>query len=128
MPPRTRKAAAAKPATVEDETPLFEFEGTASDPEDVVLLFRLNGRAYYCPRKPSAGLALEYLEIVATRGEAAATAWFLPKVLGRDAYEALIKHPGLTLVDLARLVAVIQKLVMGDADDPKALQALSGRI
>src|ERR1044072_6913623 len=58
-------------------------------------VFELDGDLYQIPKKPSAGLALGYLEKQSPLGADAAVYWMMVKMLGEEAFEALRDHPDL---------------------------------
>lgn len=76
-------------------------------------LFRLNGEEYLIPAKPSAGMALGYLEIQTVRGPDAAIHWMMTEMLGQDGYDALQNHPALPRETLDKIIQRVEKKVLG---------------
>lgn len=114
---------AAEWALSEDRVPVFtvtrehDDEGNPLAEPEVV--------AYTMPRKPNPGIALRFLKMARTMGDAASS-WLIETAVGEDGYEALIEEFA-TLPDDADPVAIlqsitekIQRIVMGGLESPKA--------
>lgn len=76
-------------------------------------VFELDGELYQIPKRPSAGMALGYLEVQTQRGPDAAIHWMMIKVLGEEGYEALRDHPELERGELDAIINHIEKRVLG---------------
>jgi hypothetical protein len=60
-----------------------------SETVDTVHVFSIDGDEYHMPADPPANVGLQFVDVLGTRGEAAATAWLLREMLG-DGYDALL--------------------------------------
>lgn len=109
--------AAAKWALSEDRLPVFSVvrpvpddapEGT--EPETVT---------YTMPAKPNPGLALRFLKMARTMGDAASS-WLIETAIGEEGYEALadelINYEGDPTKLLQGIAEKIQKVAMGGLD------------
>jgi hypothetical protein len=90
---------------------------TADDgaPVQGVRLFSIDGPPYYVPAVPSASLALQFMaryraDPIAGQG------WVLEELLGAEAYRALAGYKQLKAKDLARLIQIALRLVMGTVE------------
>jgi hypothetical protein len=81
-----------------------------------VSLFTLNGVDYLIDAEPDASLVLQYLLIVSSRGQEAASAILLQGVLGEEAYQALMNYKGLTMGMLSAVMKAVQTHVLGSAE------------
>jgi len=118
----TARKTAAKPkpptTTEPEEVPMLEIT-TESEVEPVrKLLFKLDGEPIYGTVVGEAWMSLEYLEVVAEKGQDFAMTWLLRTVLGEEGYAALRRRKGLKLSHLGQIVAICQKLILGDEDEP----------
>lgn len=76
-------------------------------------LFRLNGEEYLIPAKPSAGMALGYLELQTKQGPDAAIHWMMVEMLGQEGYDILRDHPSLEREQLDKIIQRVEKKVLG---------------
>ena len=76
-------------------------------------VFELDGDLYQIPAKPSAGLALGYLEKQSTLGADAAVYWMMVEMLGEEGFEALRDHPDLEREQMDAIIGHIEKKVLG---------------
>lgn len=79
---------------------------------------------YTMPRKPNPGIALRFLKMARTMGDAASS-WLIETAIGEEGYEALadelINYEGDPQKLLQAITEKIQKVVMGGLDGgPKA--------
>lgn len=79
---------------------------------------------YTMPRKPNPGIALRFLKMARTLGDAASS-WLIETAIGEEGYEALsdelINYEGDPTALLQGIAEKIQKVVMGGLDaGPKA--------
>jgi hypothetical protein len=86
----------------------------------MVDLFEVDGVMYQVPRKPSAGIALKYLEATEQVGEGAANLYVLREMLGEDGYTALSDCKTLTDEHLKWVAETVVGLVLGTVEAPKA--------
>ena len=128
----TKKAAAKKSAPPRpSSTALAALGGDApfeplqlsSAPEEapeLVDLFAVDGTMYSVPRKPSASIALRYLDAAENLGPQAANLYVLREMLGDEGYNALSTCKGLTDTQLTWVVETVHGLVLGTIEAPKA--------
>lgn len=76
-------------------------------------LFELNDEIYQIPAKPSAGMALGYLERQTEMGPDAAIHWMMVEMLGQEGYDALKNHPTLDREILDKIIGKVEKKVLG---------------
>lgn len=76
-------------------------------------LFELNDEVYLIPQKPSAGMALGYLERQTEMGPDAAVHWMMVEMLGQEGYDALKNHPTLDREVLETIINKVEKKVLG---------------
>jgi hypothetical protein len=76
-------------------------------------LFELNDEVYLIPKKPSAGMALGYLERQTEVGPDAAIHWMMLEMLGEEGYDALKNHPTLERETLDQIIGKVEKKVLG---------------
>src|SRR3546814_12578970 len=76
-------------------------------------LFELNDEIYLIPKKPSAGMALGYLERQTETGPDAAIHWMMVEMLGPEGYDALKNHPTLDRDVLDTIIQKVEKKVLG---------------
>lgn len=92
---------------------------TEASPVETVELFSIDGKSYSIEKKPRVNVALKYLKIARNEGADAAGAFLLEKLLGEEAYEALLDYDDLTPENLAAIVEAAQKATLGDLETPK---------
>lgn len=120
----TATVTAVKPATVPD-IPVLRLTPAGDGEPRRVPLFYIGDREYTVDPEPGAEIALEYLEISATRGQEAAMQYILVEMLGEDGWRALRTFRKLKSADLAHIIGALTTLVLGQLEAPKA-QAASG--
>lgn len=98
----------------------LRLSSTPSEPPQMVDLFEVDGVMYQVPRKPSASISLQYLDVIEKYGESAANLYILREMLGPDGYKALSTCKTLDSGHLEWLVETIQGLVLGTVEAPKA--------
>lgn len=76
-------------------------------------LFELDDEIYQIPKKPSAGMALGYLERQTEQGPDAAIHWMMTEMLGEEGYGALRDHPSLDREVLDKIISKVEKKVLG---------------
>lgn len=76
-------------------------------------LFELDDEIYQIPKKPSAGMALGYLERQTEQGPDAAIHWMMTEMLGEEGYGALRDHPNLDREILDKIIGKVEKKVLG---------------
>jgi hypothetical protein len=86
----------------------------------MVPLFYIDDREYCIPAKPGLNIALQALHVRRTQGEDAAVDYMLEKVLGAEGYRALREYDELEPGDLMQILQVVNELVMGAMEFPKA--------
>lgn len=96
-------------------------ELTTKAPADrrMVDLFSIDGKIYQIPVKVGANIALGYMTFVRTHGQEAAMGWALEKVLGEEAYTALMNCDDLQAEDLEAIMEAVHTNVMGAVENPK---------
>lgn len=93
---------------------------TANQPTDEKIhVFSIDDTDYFMPKYVPASLALQVLDKMRTTNENAALAWVLEKVLGTEAYQALLNCPTLSAADLKRVMKVVTEHVLGQLEDAK---------
>lgn len=98
---------------------MLEFKTKAPAERELVDLFSIDGTIYRMPVKVGANVALGYMKLVRTHGQEAAMGWALEKVLGEDAYTALMNCDDVGQEDLETIMQVVHDNVMGDVEAPK---------
>lgn len=88
--------------------------------ETRVPLFYIDDREYSVSSKPGLNVALKFLSIARAQGEGMAIDYALGKLLGPEGYSALLDYDELTPDQLKQIMDVVQKLVMGALEIPKA--------
>jgi len=76
-------------------------------------LFELDDEVYLIPQKPSAGMALGYLERQTEQGPDSAVHWMMTEMLGAEGYGALRDHPDLDREVLDTIIQRVEKKVLG---------------
>jgi hypothetical protein len=103
--------------SVNDFTPIVLNPTKTADGEAVEVemepVFELDGDLYQVPVKPSAGLALGYLEMQSTQGPDAAVYWMMVEMLGEEGFNALKNHPDLERDQMDAVIQFIEKKVLG---------------
>lgn len=98
-------------------TPIVLKSTKTEDGSDVEVemtpVFELDGDLYQIPARPSAGLALGYLEIQSTQGPDAAIYWMMTEMLGQEGFDALKNHPELEREQMDSIISYIEKKVLG---------------
>lgn len=97
---------------------LDEREVTHVD-EERIDVFTYAGTTYTVPANPDATFALKYLRFARERGEDAAAAYLLERMLGDDGYEALSAVPDLDEASLLTIFNVCLELALGAMNAPK---------
>lgn len=85
-------------------------------------LFSIDGTVYQMPVKVGANIALGYMKLVRTHGQEAAMGWALEKVLGTEAYDALMGCDEVEPDDLEAIMKAVLDNVMGTVEVPKGKQ------
>lgn len=76
-------------------------------------LFSINGVTYQIPARVGANISLGYMKLARERGDMIAIGWAAEKVLGEQAYSALMECDDLEQEDLEAVLAVVHKKIMG---------------
>jgi hypothetical protein len=97
---------------------VLELKGNTTERE-MVDLFSIDGQVYQMPVRVGAGIALGYMKLVRTHGQEAAMGWAMEKVLGTEAYDALINCDELEPADLEAVMSVVHDNVMGAVEAGK---------
>lgn len=79
-------------------------------------LFKLNGRDYKVEAKPSVSLALRFLDDLNKKGEDLAVAAMLPRLLGDEAWQALLDTEDLKMEEFQAIAEAASKLLLGGVD------------
>ncbi|MCW0214366.1 MAG: hypothetical protein OJJ54_13485 [Pseudonocardia sp.] len=79
-------------------------------------LFSIDGVEYTVPKTVSVGLALKYFKSARLYGVDMAIADVLETVLGSAGYDGLTNYEGLTPEDLAAVIDVVTKKMLGAMD------------
>ncbi|WP_149264296.1 hypothetical protein [Actinomadura sp. K4S16] len=80
---------------------------------EMVPLFVMGDDVYEMPKKPPAGLALEYLEKQVEDGPDAAAMWVMVEVLGEEVYTMLKDHPSLDFDQFNDIFERLEKNLLG---------------
>jgi hypothetical protein len=106
------------PPPVEITTPeQVEAEG---DQSPGIPLFSIDGQQYYMPERIGTNLLLKILRVVRQQGIEIAMAELLERVIGEDAYTALMEYDDLTEDQLKAVMDRVQHYTMGK------LEAMTG--
>jgi hypothetical protein len=87
--------------------------------EKRVILFYIDDVAYSVPSKPGAETGLQYLDIVANRGQEIGIAFMLKTMLGDDGYKALLNYRDLDPADLQAVIVKASEIMNGAMEAPK---------
>lgn len=119
---KTAKAPSSTVAVRSASAPFEPLRLTSEPAEapELVDLFEVDDVMYQVPRKPSASIALQYLEVAETLGPQAANLYVLREMLGVQGYNALSTCKSLTDAHLEWLIETVQGLVLGTIEAPKA--------
>jgi hypothetical protein len=98
---------------------VIELKSTPVEERQAVDLFSIDGQVYQMPVKVGANIALGYMKLVRTHGQEAAMGWALEKVLGEDAYNALMECDDVEPEDLEAIMKAVHDNVMGAVEVPK---------
>jgi hypothetical protein len=98
---------------------MIELKSTALADRKMVDLFSIDDAVYQMPVKVGANIALGYMRMVRTHGQEAAMGWALEKVLGTDAYVALMNCDEVEPQDLETIMQAVHDNVMGAVENPK---------
>jgi hypothetical protein len=98
---------------------VIELKSTPVEERQAVDLFSIDGQVYQMPVKVGANIALGYMKLVRTHGQEAAMGWALEKVLGTDAYDALMACDDVEAEDLEAIMKAVHENVMGAVEIPK---------
>lgn len=115
--------AAEEWALSEERTPIFYLKRQPVDDNgEPIVDAEPELIAYTMPAKPNPGLALRYLKMVRTMGEAAMS-WLIETAIGSEGYDALtdelINYEGDPVALLRSIVEKIQTVAMGGLEAPK---------
>jgi hypothetical protein len=94
---------------------VLDADGDEDDVEEIHV-FTLNGKDYFMPTVASFHTAIRTMEIYASKGEAAATAYQLRELLGDEGYEALINYPRLRAEDFNRICELASDIVLASRE------------
>jgi hypothetical protein len=97
---------------------MIELKSTPVD-RKMVDLFSIDGKVYQMPVKVGANVALGYMKLVRTHGQEAAMGWALERVLGTEAYDALMSCDEVDADDLEAIMKAVHENVMGAVENPK---------
>ena len=88
-----------------------------SEKRKTLTLFRLNGEDYRVPARPPVALALRFLDDLNRKGEDLAVAAMLPRLLGEDAWQALLQEDDLTMEEFEAIAKAAGNLLMGSVKE-----------
>jgi hypothetical protein len=123
---RSPKPAAVAPRSIIDSGRDDEFEPlhfttpTQETEQDRVVIAYLDDYELSMPRSVPPNISLKLMRTSRKLGSEAAVGEMLEEVLGEDAYMRLANYRHLTDEQLASLVRVVTKVVMGGLEVPKA--------
>jgi len=115
--------AAARRRTGDDDTPAGPevIKLTPATDDTRVPLFEVDGETYTIMARPQAEIALQYLHLTQTKGDAAASHYLLGELLGEDGYTALRRFKGLQDKQFRQIVTIAAQIALGSAEpDPKS--------
>lgn len=98
---------------------MITIKGTAPTDREMVDLFSINDKVYQMPARVGATIALGYMKLVRTHGQDAAMGWTLERVLGTEAYDALMNCDDVGTDDLETIMKVVHDNVMGAVEAGK---------
>lgn len=98
---------------------MIELTSKSATEREMVDLFSIDGTVYQMPKRVGANVALGYMKLVRTHGQEAAMGWALEKVLGADAYDALMDCDEVSPEDLEIIMRAVHENVMGAVENPK---------
>jgi len=126
MPPRTTTKGKTRPRAVaavrDGDTPNVARLSTTAAPAPVekVPLFFIDDVEYGMPKKIRPNVSLKYLRMIREQGADVAGAWLLEEVIGTEAYEALMNYNALEEEHLNRVMQIVEKHVLGQAEQQRA--------
>src|ERR1017187_4912495 len=112
----------ARPPRQADAPPQFVSLRTLTDGERETAradLFRIDDRMFSIDTKPKVNTALRYLHIARTQGSEPAIDYMLGRLLGDEAYEALMSFDDLTEENLEQVITIASKIMAGAVETPK---------
>ena len=118
-----RKSPPDQAAPQADDAPQFVSLRTLTDTERETAradLFAIDGKMFSIDTKPKVNTALRYLHIARTQGSEPAIDYMLGRLLGDDAYEALMSFDDLTEENLEQVITIASKIMTGAVETPKA--------
>lgn len=98
---------------------MIELTTKAPADRQMVDLFSIDGQVYQMPVQVGANIALGYMKLVRTHGQEAAMGWALERVLGEDAYNALMTCDEVEPEDLEAIMKAVLENVMGAVESGK---------
>lgn len=98
---------------------MIELTTKAPADRQMVDLFSIDGQVYQMPAKVGANIALGYMKLVRTHGQEAAMGWALERVLGSEAYDALMSCDEVEPEDLEAIMKAVHENVMGSVEAGK---------
>lgn len=81
-------------------------------------VFSIDGRVFEMPKRVTTNTALKYMRMVRKDGQESAIAWAVERVLGEEAYVALMEHDALTQDQLAQVMGIVRDKLMGAVEGP----------
>ena len=105
-----------------DDAPQFVSLRTLTDGERETAradLFSVDGKMFQIDTKPKVNTALRYLHIARTQGSEPAIDYMLGRLLGDEAYEALMAFDDLTEENLEQVITIASKIMAGAVETPK---------
>ncbi|MFD6094747.1 hypothetical protein ACFVWN_01080 [Nocardiopsis flavescens] len=99
----------------------------AERPVEMLDLFEIDDDVYQMPKNPSAGVALEYLDIATDQGPEKATKWLMEEAIGEEGYRALREHPELPVDDLERIIDAVKDHYLGSKNAGPTRRSRGGR-
>jgi hypothetical protein len=85
--------------------------------DEVVEIFKQDGKVYSIPKELPFSAALEYMEAQVEHGPDGAAFIMLRSVLGKEAFNALKNNPNLTEEQFNEIFQTVEKHVLAGKDD-----------
>jgi hypothetical protein len=79
--------------------------------------FTIDDREYTVPVEVDSSVGMMATDLMATQGEPAAVRYIMIQLLGKDAYQRLIREKGLSREDLKAIQIILREKVFGAEED-----------
>ncbi|HEY0774147.1 MAG TPA: hypothetical protein VGD51_08705 [Nocardioidaceae bacterium] len=116
---QVRRALAERLAGEDEEIDLTPIRISTKDAAEVEMepLFYIDDQEYQIPKRLPASLSLRYLRVLREEGQEAAAGEVLERVLGDEAYTALMECDEVDGKQLKRIMRIVEHKALGQLED-----------